>query len=100
MYSVLLWASHPENENDDCITGTDFLSLNDALDCAANLADTFFLSAVAETQYIEIDGPDHYSVRKNPNYVARNDDNEWRNEIAHQAGMMGGVDAYNDAMGY
>ena len=27
-------------------------------------------------------------------------DAEWRSEIANQAGMMGGCDAYNDTMGY
>ena len=26
------------------------------------------------------------------------DDDSWRREIAHQAGMMGGIDAYNDTL--
>ncbi len=34
--------------------------------------------------------------------TARDDDNdeEWKQEIAMQAGMMGGCDAYNEVMGY
>lgn len=27
------------------------------------------------------------------------DDDAWRREIAHQAGMMGGMQAYNEVMG-
>ena len=30
----------------------------------------------------------------------RRSNDEWRREIAMQAGMAGGCDAYNDAMGY
>jgi hypothetical protein len=29
-----------------------------------------------------------------------NDDDSWRREIAQEAGMLHGVDAYNEAMGY
>ncbi len=44
---------------------------------------------------------DQIAVRKNPNFVKlADDDSDWRHEQAMQAGMMGGCDAYNDAMGY
>jgi len=45
-----------------------------------------------------IDGKDHYAEPHNPN-----DDNwreEWRQEIAREEGMLGGVQVYNDWMGY
>jgi hypothetical protein len=42
-----------------------------------------------------------YKVRKNPDYRPSTDnDDDWRREIAMQAGMGGGCAAYNEVMGY
>lgn len=53
--------------------------------------------------YIMIDGPGINQIRKNPHYRARSraqDDAEWRQERAMQAGMGLGIEAYNDELGY
>jgi len=95
-YSILHWGSHPDQDNDDCYTGSDFATKEEALlDFAVN--------AGCEIEYIEIDGPDIHEIRKNPNYSKREvrlDDPTWRNERAMQAGMAGGCEAYNEEMGY
>ena len=48
-------------------------------------------------------GP-HIKLIQEASIVSDDDDDdwvaEWRQEIAMEAGMMGGCDAYNDAMGY
>jgi hypothetical protein len=100
-YSVNLWGSHPKNGNDDCITGADFPTLEKAEHCAANLRATFTARSVKGAEWIEIDGPDHNSCKRNPDYVpSRDDDSAERSERAMQAGMAFGVQGYNDAMGY
>lgn len=38
--------------------------------------------------------------RELPGIMEDDDDDSWRQEIAMEAGMLHGVDAYNDAMGY
>lgn len=100
-YSVLEWASHPDAGNDDCITGDDYDTREEAL-AAFNAATADYSIA-----YFQADGPDLHEIRPNPAYNAkqvardnRDDDSEWRREIAMQAGMAGGCDAYNEAMGY
>lgn len=103
-YSVFWWESHPDNENDDCRTGFDFDSLEEAIEKFNSDGDRY-------TAYIEIDGmtdEQHKSlniprVRKNPKHVKTrdiDDDSEWRREIANEAGMLHGVEAYNEVMGY
>ena len=42
-----------------------------------------------------------YSSKKGKRKQRREDeDSAWRREISMEAGMLHGVDAYNDAMGY
>lgn len=99
MWSVNHWGSHPDAENDDCYTGDDFDSLE-----AAKASD-LYRKAPYDVMYIEIDGPIgslHNEVIKNPNYSAKTirfEDNLERSERVMQAGMLGGIQAYNDAMG-
>jgi hypothetical protein len=101
-FSVLHWGSHPDEDNDDCWTGEDFACKDDAI--AA-----FKLDADRGTAYIEIDGLTDTElsdmglqrVRKNPKYVRSKDrDETWQREIANEAGMLGGCDAYNEVMGW
>lgn len=103
-WTVLQWCSHPEAGNDDCLTGDDFNTLEEAK------ASDLYTKAPYCVAYIEIDGPvgsNHYECVKNPHYSARRvraeeaaDRAAERSERAMQAGMMGGCDAYNDEMGY
>jgi hypothetical protein len=70
-YSVLHWGSHPDEDNDDCYTGEDFDSKDDAIAAFKVDADD---TSVA---YIEIDGLTDAElsdiglqrVRKNPKFA-------------------------------
>jgi hypothetical protein len=116
-YSVSLWGSHPDACNDDCWTGDEFATLEDALACYRALAGSIGNFALAEKlskvtghdwEYVEIDGPDVHDVLRNPDQKtqgrhrreAQRSNAEWQREIAHQAGMAFGCDGYNDMMGY
>jgi hypothetical protein len=103
-YSVTLWDSDPDAGNDDCSTGIDFATRDEALAAFADpwphVDATYYRPA--DTDWLEVDGPDVHDKRQNPAYRPRRQgrDDEWMVEIATQAGMAGGCDAYNDAMGY
>jgi hypothetical protein len=60
----------------------------------------------AETAFVMLDGPGVHEVRKVPGYDAEAqaaeleaDMRAWRREIATQAGMAFGCEAYNEVMG-
>jgi hypothetical protein len=102
-FSVSHWGSHPDEENDDCFTGEDFDSLEEAIEAFhADPGDS-------SVKYIELDGLEDSELskhgissryRKNPNYrKTRDDDSDWKRENAMQAGMAFGCDGYNEAMG-
>jgi len=94
MFEVNCWGTHPEKNNDDCYEAKEFATQKEAMD--------FTESGDADhsVQYFEIIGEKFYLVKKNPHFVEDDSDREWRREIANQAGMAGGCEAYNDAMGY
>jgi hypothetical protein len=102
-YSVNHWGSHPDEENDDCHTGEDFDSLDEALKAYhTNPSDR-------SVAWIEIDGLEDSELkklgisrcRKNPKHrKTRDDDSDWKREQAMQAGMAFGCDGYNEAMGW
>ncbi len=104
-YSVTFWGSDPDAGNDDCDTGVDFATRDEAL---AAFLDPFPHVDAAyyrpeDTDWIEVDGPDLHDKRRNGAYRPRRAsgvDHEWLCEIAMQAGMGLGVDGYNDAVGY
>lgn len=105
-YSVNYWGSHPDADNDDCYTGFDFATKDEAV--------AFFQGEVQDppnmpgyyfrcVAFIEIDGPDVNEVRANPHHKPEPkspDSGSWQREIANEAGMLHGIDAYNEAMGY
>lgn len=96
-YSVYVWGSHPDEDNDDCWTGKSFASEAEARTVFEDSHKNFKV----DHAYVEIDGPGVYEVKKNPHYVPKaNGMDDWRHEIAMQAGMLGGCDAYNEVMGY
>jgi len=112
-YSVNLWCSHPNAGNDDCSTGVDFDTREEAeqvfhaknpiaMLAAASQNPARFASSYHNIPFIELDGPDVYLVRQINTMPKRqrDEDREWRREIAMQAGMGLGVEAYNEAMGW
>lgn len=103
-YSVNLWGSDPDADNDDCHTGTDFATLEEARAVYLNPWSVFNRKRLdAATAVFEIEGPDVYETRENPEYVVPERDTfdeDWAREIAMQAGMAFGVDGYNDTYGW
>lgn len=100
-YSVLHWGSHPDLGNDDCFTGWDFDNLDEAL----KKFDEYVLDT--SVQFIELDGltdgVGDNRLRENRNFRPTSDEDwqlEWKREIAREEGMLSGVEAYNDIMGY
>ena len=101
-FAVNQWCSHPDAGNDDCQTGEDFETLELATDAYDKLVAEYFIA------FIELTGPDGLRrVRANSAFNAKRvareraaDDDEWRHEQAMEAGMLHGVEGYNEAMGY
>jgi hypothetical protein len=104
---VNFWGSDPDEENDDCHTGWDFESREEALSFFNEPERYIFdkkhlqrLLGQPFIVFIQIDGPDIHDKRRLREDYVREDSGEWEREIAMQAGMGLGVRAYNDAMGY
>lgn len=109
-FSVNFWGSHPSAGNDDCYTGEDFATYDEAYDA-------FHAKATGRDahryQFIELTGDDGtalgnaYIVRPNPDHDAGRcaresaaHDAADRSEHAMQAGMAFGCAGFNDAMGW
>lgn len=100
-FQVLQWCSHPDEDNDDCSTGSDHETLAEAEAAFAKPARDYTIA------WIELTGPGVVRLRRNPSHDAKRcaresaaADREWQRERAMQAGMGLGVDAYNDEMGW
>ena len=115
-FTVTLWGSNPdETDNDDCWTGDDFATREEAIRTYREVVmfpDHSKLACACgprgSWEYVMIDGPETHEVTRNPDRpscarhrrgLARSG-SEWRRERAMEAGMLHGVEAYNDAMGY
>lgn len=97
-YAVLFFGSHPDIENDDCWYGEDFDTLDEAI---AKFREPPHDSSVEWIMLDGAEGPNGDNLmRRNPSFRRSRDDGEWAREQAMQAGMAGGCDAYNDAMGW
>lgn len=104
-FSVLFWSSNPDEGNAECFEVAEFDSKHDAIDFfqAAEKSDL----ACRDIAYIEIDGVEDgellamgiQRLKKNSRFK-KCADNSWQQEIAMQAGMQGGCQAYNDEMGW
>lgn len=121
-FSVTLCGSHPHNEDfDDCWTGVDYATLEEAravFDApdpieamSRNCQDPAGFRSYYhnDTPYVWLLGPGVEEVRELPGAqkilkrMAREVEafeREWQHEIARQAGMGGGCEAYNEAMGF
>lgn len=113
-YSVTLWGSNPdETDNDDCWTGDDFATREEAL-AVYRAVVMFPEDGLAQHmgrggwEYVMIDGPETHELTQNPDRPScerhrrelDRSDGEWRRERAMEAGMLHGVEAYNDEMDY
>jgi hypothetical protein len=85
-YSVNYWGSHPSEKNDDCFTGEDFESLDQAtVEYNKPCDDT-------DIQWIELRGPGVYSLRRNLNFKPSEpdyslEDEEHRNQMKMEFGL-------------
>ncbi len=62
--TVNLWGSNPDAENDDCWTGLDFATREEALAAfRGNARDLKLADALTEGEWLEIDGPDINETR-------------------------------------
>ena len=104
-FSVNLWRTHPDLENDDCYTGESFETLEEAIACFFHLEGTFDMVYYSDCPFVEMDGPGIHGVMELPGVAKRArkaaamDDAAGRSEYAMQQGMGLGVHAYNEAMG-
>ena len=99
-FTVSLFGSHPDEDNDDCWTGNDYATLTEAEKVFVAPWETFLRdSSVA---YFVLEGPGiDRQVRANPAFKPSKDyDSAERSERAMQAGMAFGCDGYNDEMGW
>ena len=103
-YTVNLWACKPGTQ-DLCITGRDTNTESEAWAMYDNARD-YFAGEFFEHEnelWVEIIGPDfedEMCVYKRDKQALCDSDEEWRHEQAMEAGMLHGIDAYNEMMGY
>ena len=115
-YSITLWGSNPdETDNDDCWTGDDFSTREEAL---ATYREVVMFQdhplarvcgPIGSWEYVMIDGPEGvHEVTQNPDRIScerrrrelGRSNAEWQRERAMEAGMLHGIEAYNDEIGY
>jgi len=98
-YAVDYWGSHPDRNNDDCWTGRDFPSKEEAL-AFYNAEPAYYFNS--STQFIVLSDPTGQilCIRKNPGYQPTPDDqSDWKREAAMQAAMAFGCQGWNDYYG-
>jgi len=98
-WEVNLWGSRP-GDNDDCWTGKDFPTEAEARVAYLDPERTFSAVDMRSTVFVELVGPGVSEERRIRKDLPEDDGSYWRWEIAVQAGMGLGVEAYNDAMGW
>ena len=93
-YEVNEWGSHPNEGNDDCWNGNDFESLE--------LARAAFKKKCEEVGdgCVELKGPDVHEVHDTGKRHTPEDSGSWQREMAMEAGMLHGVEAFNEVMGW
>ena len=103
-YSVNFWGSYP-GANDDCWMGEDYDSLEKALEVFDAPVNEFAPHmSTDDVHFVELDGPETYKVRVNPDWNEANDwrvkephpDTEWHDEIRREEAMLQGIGGWND----
>ena len=85
LYSVNLWGSHPDEDQDDCWTGDEFETKEEALK-VFNAPFDHFPRYYHDSPFVEILGPDIEEVRATgAKPKSRRNDDEWEREHATQA---------------
>jgi hypothetical protein len=108
-YAVCLWGSKP-GENDDCWTGKEFSSLEEAVSAYNNpseMSDSIAYDIKVALHdgselWVELSGKgidQSRCISPGRKRTARENDDH-RREMAMEAGMAFGCDAYNDMMGW
>jgi len=105
-YSVCIWQTNPELENDDCSTGRDYATREEA-EAVYQAADPAVAMGCrpgyfTSEEWVEIDGPGINMARqfRTVKRKRQDSDDEWRREMAMEAGMAFGCQGYNEVMGY
>lgn len=98
VFEVSLFGSHPDENNDDYYMGEEYPTLELALHAFNNPEEAFGKHCDSSCAYVEINGPNYYSVRLLSTFKPNKADENWKRELAMEAGMLSGVDAYNDFM--
>jgi len=100
MFSVNYWDTHPDLGEDTHCTGEDFPTLEEARAAFDN-------PNWKHGHYVELTGEGIYEVKMRPGHdpkraarEAAAEDLVWRREMAMEAGMTFGVEAYNEYMGW
>lgn len=96
-FTVNLWGCKP-GEDDCCWSGDNFSSEVEARNVYENYEDFFSSSCRRGTVFVELDGPGVHEERRVAPDPKPESDDEWRREMAMEAGMGMGVNAYNDMM--
>lgn len=112
-YAINLWGSHPDADNDDCWTGVEFDSLVDARAAFGDpllIEDLYFHNQRNDSSSVWIElalfendarpSVETLATRRLRRDHKPSDDSDWRHEMAREAGMLHGVEAYNDEMGW
>lgn len=108
-FDVIHTLSDPRHLDDDVQTATAHRHHSDAmgevslaLDGATHASNYVALLEDGEIQAIwrVADGEEITGDEPDPIHVVEDDDDDWKREIAMQAGMGGGCIAYNEVMGY
>ena len=107
MYRVEYWRGHPcQDEDADCWGSDSFYEMAEAYSTYLAKVRPYY---AADSDYVAMSSVEEdgeiliFFVRKNPDYnpkASDEADENWRREIAMEAGMGLGCDAYNNAMGY
>jgi hypothetical protein len=111
MYSVNVFMSNPSENNDDCITGAVFATLEEARACYLSAPQDGICEVITWLQPEDVcwlqlaegepENGDQRQIKARFIQAATpDDDSDWREEIAREAGMLGGCAAYNEVLGY
>lgn len=123
-FHILFLGSHPDEGNDDAWMGNGYATLAEAnADFEIDPMDLAFkwiseranaeperrlnicdgqAQVVRDCAFVWLTGAGVDVLKENPHFVRKRrdtSDREWQREIAMEAGMLHGVDAYNEAMG-
>jgi hypothetical protein len=100
-YEINLWGSHPDAGNDDCVSGTDAATFEEAVAIFNAPEGHFFKNAMRGIRFVEMVGSDVREIREVTNFLPHPEDTDCDvQEGKRLAAMSFGIQGYNDFMGY